>query len=101
VLPVFKLLARMKRVRGTAFDPFSYTAERRAERMLIAEYEQGMEEILDELCQANHDDAVALANLPDEVRGFGHIKTTSIEQMQQCRRELLQSFRNPAQRVAA
>jgi indolepyruvate ferredoxin oxidoreductase len=101
VLPVFKLLARMKRLRGTAFDLFGYTAERCAERMLIAEYEQDVEEILAELCQANHQEAVALASLADEVRGFGHIKTASIEQMRRRRQELLQSFRNPAQRAAA
>jgi indolepyruvate ferredoxin oxidoreductase len=101
VLPVFKLLARLKRLRGTAFDPFGYTAERRAERALITEYERSIEEILAGLCQANHDDAVTLAGLPDQVRGFGHIKTASIEQMQRHREELLDAFRNPAQRAAA
>jgi indolepyruvate ferredoxin oxidoreductase len=101
VLPVFKLLSRLKGLRGTAFDPFGYSAERRAERTLIAEYEHTVEELLDGLCQANHDDAVAIANLPEQVRGFGHIKAASIEQMSVRRRELLQSFRNPSQRAAA
>jgi indolepyruvate ferredoxin oxidoreductase len=101
VLPVFKLLRRLKGLRGTAFDPFGYSAERRAERRLIAEYENTVEQLLDGLCQANHDDAVAIANLPEQVRGFGHIKTAGIEQMHRRREELLQSFANPAQRVAA
>jgi indolepyruvate ferredoxin oxidoreductase len=101
VIPVFKLLARLKGLRGTAFDPFGYTAERRAERKLIAEYEETVEEILGDLCQANYDDAVALADLPSQVRGFGHIKSAGIEAMHRRRRELLASFRNPAQRAAA
>ena len=101
VLPVFKLLSRLKGLRGTVFDPFGYSAERRTERMLIAEYERTVEELLDGLCQENYDDAVAIASLPEQVRGFGHIKTASIEQMHAHRRELLQSFRNPSQRAAA
>ena len=101
VLPVFKLLRRLKGLRGTAFDPFGYSTERRAERRLIAEYENTLEQLLDGLCQANHDDAVAIANLPEQVRGFGHIKAAGIEQMHRRREELLQSFANPAQRVAA
>jgi indolepyruvate ferredoxin oxidoreductase len=101
VLPVFKLLTRLKGLRGTAFDPFGYSAERRCERALIAEYEKTVEELLDGLCQANYDDAVAIANLPEQVRGFGHIKAAGIETMRARREELLQSFRNPAQRVAA
>jgi indolepyruvate ferredoxin oxidoreductase len=101
VLPVFKLLTRLKGLRGTAFDLFGYSAERRAERALIAEYEQTIEELLDGLCQANYDDAVAIANTPEQVRGFAHIKAASIEQMRARREALLQSFNNPAQRVAA
>ncbi len=101
VLPVFKLLSRLKGLRGTVFDPFGYSAERRAERMLIAEYEHTVEQLLDGLCQANYDDAVAIVSLPEQVRGFGHIKAASIEQMSVRRRELLQSFRNPSQRAAA
>jgi len=101
VLPVFSVLARLKGLRGTRLDLFGYTAERRAERMLIAEYEQTLEEVLGELCQANYEDAVALADLAEQVCGFGHIKMASIAKMRQRRGELLHSFRNPAQRAAA
>ena len=101
MLPLFKVLARMKGLRGTAFDLFGYGAERRAERALIGEYERTVEELLDGLCQANHEDAVAIADLPDEIRGFGHVKKASIEQARTRRETLLQSFRNPAQRAAA
>jgi len=101
VLPVFKLLRRLKGLRGTAFDPFGYSAERRSERALIAEYEKTLEELLDGLCQANYDDGVAIADLPEQVRGFGHVKAAAIEQMRARRGELLQSFRNPTQSAAA
>jgi indolepyruvate ferredoxin oxidoreductase len=101
VLPLFKVLARMKGLRGTAFDLFGYGAERRAERALIAEYERTVEELLDGLCQTNYEDAVAIAELPDGIRGFGHVKKASIEQARTRRETLLQSFRNPAQRAAA
>jgi len=101
VLPLFKVLTRMKGLRGTAFDPFGYSAERRAERALIGEYERTVEELLNGLCQANHDDAVTIADLPDGIRGFGHVKRASIERMRTRRETLLQSFRNPPQRAAA
>ena len=101
VLPVFKVLARLKGLRGTALDPFGHTAERRAERAQIAEYERTVEELLDGLCQANYDDAVTIADLPEEIRGFGHIKAAAIEKVRARRDTLLQSFRNPAQRAAA
>ena len=74
--------------------------EEEPEEILI-KLEETVEELLDGLCQANYDDAVAIANLPEQVRGFGHIKTAGIETMRARREELLQSFKNPAQRVAA
>ena len=95
------MLARLKGLRGSAFDLFGYTAERRAERALIEEYEVTVEELLDGLCQANHEDAVAIAELPDAVRGFGHVKAAAIDKMRARRTALLQSFRNPAERAAA
>ncbi|MDX1433030.1 MAG: indolepyruvate ferredoxin oxidoreductase family protein [Gammaproteobacteria bacterium] len=101
VLPIFGLLARLKGLRGSAFDPFGYTAERRSERALISEYEATLEEILGNLSPANYDDAVAIAGLATEVRGFGHVKMASIEKMRARRATLLDAFRNPAQRAAA
>ena len=74
VLPAFRVLARIKAVRGTAFDVFGKTAERRGERALIADY-MGL---VDEFCATLDRDrfavALQLANLPDEIRGFGHVK---------------------------
>ena len=74
VLPAFRVLARIKAVRGTAFDVFGKTAERRGERALIADYMA----LVDEFCATLDRDrfavALRLANLPDDIRGFGHVK---------------------------
>ena len=55
-------------------DPFGYSAERRTERRLIADYEALLATIIAELSPANHTTAVALASIPEKIRGFGHVK---------------------------
>jgi indolepyruvate ferredoxin oxidoreductase len=74
MLPLFRLLAKFKGLRGTAFDPFGRTAERRTERQLIADYEAMLDEVLAKLTPANHPVAVGLAAIPEKIRGFGHVK---------------------------
>ncbi|HEY2133012.1 MAG TPA: indolepyruvate ferredoxin oxidoreductase family protein [Acetobacteraceae bacterium] len=81
LLSSFGLLAKFRFLRGTALDPFGHTAERRAERALITEYEALIEEILTHLSAATLPVAVQLASLPDKIRGFGHIKESSIRQV--------------------
>jgi indolepyruvate ferredoxin oxidoreductase len=71
---VFRLLARFRKLRGTFFDPFGYASERRVERLLAAEYETTLRLILDRLTPDNHRLAVGLAQYPEKIRGFGHIK---------------------------
>lgn len=66
-----KLLARLKRLRGTPFDIFGHSAERKMERALIAQYERDMDEVLPQLSEATREAIVALARLPLEIRGFG------------------------------
>jgi indolepyruvate ferredoxin oxidoreductase len=61
-------------LRGTAFDPFGRTEERRTERALIAEYRACIEELLAGLSAANHAAAVEIARLPEQIRGYGHVK---------------------------
>ena len=68
------LLARGKVLRGTAFDPFGYSAERRMERQLMLEYEQTLERLLQPLSPALLEDAAEIAALPDAIRGYGWIK---------------------------
>lgn len=71
---VFKVLARCKRLRGTWLDIFSYSAERRLERELVLDYERALAVMVAQLNAGNYQDAVKLASLPQEVRGFGYIK---------------------------
>jgi indolepyruvate ferredoxin oxidoreductase len=86
---VFKLLKRLKGLRGTPLDPFGYTEERRTERALIREYEQMVEQLLQGLSSQNHALAVQIASLPEEIRGYGHIKMKSIAAARKKRGELL------------
>ncbi|PTD94976.1 indolepyruvate ferredoxin oxidoreductase family protein [Pseudothauera lacus] len=71
-------LARGKALRGSWFDPFGHTAERRMERALAAAYAQQLEALLPRLTAERLADAVALATLADRVRGFGHVKLASL-----------------------
>ncbi|GIL02565.1 MAG: indolepyruvate ferredoxin oxidoreductase [Alphaproteobacteria bacterium] len=95
MLTAMRLLARMKRLRGTAFDPFGRSPERRTERRLIADYEAMLAEIIGALGADNHRFAVALARLPDEIRGFGPVKQAAIERADKERADLLAQFRAP------
>jgi len=70
----FKLLARLKGLRGTALDVFGRTEERRGERALVAEYRASIEELLAGLTADNHTLAVEIARLPEQIRGYGHVK---------------------------
>jgi indolepyruvate ferredoxin oxidoreductase len=74
LLPAFRLLAKLKFLRGTAFDPFGRTQERRTERKLIEDYQAMLDRVLDALTPDNHQVAVALAAIPEKIRGFGHVK---------------------------
>ncbi|SMH31518.1 indolepyruvate ferredoxin oxidoreductase family protein [Azospirillum agricola] len=79
ILPVFRGLAALKGLRGTAFDPFGHTAERRMERALIARYEATVAEIVERLSAETLATAVELAALPLEIRGFGPVKQRALE----------------------
>jgi indolepyruvate ferredoxin oxidoreductase len=74
LLPAFRLLAKFKFLRGTAFDPFGRSLERRTERGLIADYEAMLDNVLPSLTPENHHLAVGLAAIPEKIRGFGHVK---------------------------
>ncbi|MFD1882086.1 indolepyruvate ferredoxin oxidoreductase family protein [Paracoccus pacificus] len=93
VMPLFRLLARMKGLRGTALDPFGYLGERRRERAAIAEFETDMAEILPNVTPATMEIARELAELPLSVRGYGPIKDAAAEQAARRRAELLAQFR--------
>jgi indolepyruvate ferredoxin oxidoreductase len=99
---VFTILRKLKGLRGTAFDIFGYTAERRLERRLIEDYETLTRTLIDGLTPENHSIAVELAELAWEIRGFGHVKEVTIENVKRRERELLADFhgRSPTVRAA-
>ena len=79
MLSVFRLLAKLRRLRGTPLDIFGRSEERKTERRLIREYEVTIEQILDQLSPPNYTAAVDLAALPLEIRGFGHVKEANLK----------------------
>ncbi len=102
MLPAFKMLAKLKFLRGTAFDPFGRTAERKVERALIGEYETLVGELLAGLSATNHELAVRLASVPDDIKGYGHVKDAHLAKARRKLDELLQRWRNPeAAKIAA
>ena len=101
MLRAMALLARGKRLRGTAFDPFGRSAERRTERRLIADYRAVVEELLAGLTLDNHDLAVEIARLPEQIRGYGHVKQRHLDSVRRREAELLALFRAPATRLSA
>jgi len=102
MLPVFKVLKSFKFLRGTALDPFGYTEERRIERALTREYEETVERLLPALTPQNHATAVQIAAIPEEIRGFGHIKARSLSAARHKREELLARYEaGPAAERAA
>ena len=96
MMPVFRVLARLKGLRGTALDVFGYSDERRRERQLIVDYEKAIEEILAGLSRDNHATAVAIAGIPEEIRGFGPVKARNLEKAKANEAELLARFRAPS-----
>ncbi|HWU05531.1 MAG TPA: DUF6537 domain-containing protein, partial [Streptomyces sp.] len=77
--PAFQALYRMRRVRGTRLDLFGYAEVRRIERALVTEYRRTIEEILDRLDGTSLPQAVEIAELPDLVRGYEHVKLAGVE----------------------
>ena len=96
MLPVFRLLAKGKRLRGTALDVFGYSAERKLERQMIADYEKLMDEIAERLTPASHATAVALASLALDIKGYGHIKERNYKAAKARETALLAELRNPS-----
>lgn len=90
---VFRALAPMKRLRGTSLDVFGKTAERRMEKALVREYFDLINEFGQSLDEVNRDVAVRLAKLPDDIRGYGHVKTRNAERAATQRETLLRQYR--------
>ncbi|HYB71464.1 MAG TPA: DUF6537 domain-containing protein, partial [Candidatus Bathyarchaeia archaeon] len=87
--PAFRVLRGMKGLRGTSFDVFGYAHVRRIERALIGEYRQMLETVLVRLSPVTHDAAVAVAELPDEIRGYEQIKIDNVARFREKARQLI------------
>jgi len=92
MLPLMKLLARGKRLRGTAFDVFGRTEERRMERALIGAYRDRIESLLPSLDAERLKLATEIAALPLQMRGFGHVKLANVALARVREAELLHRF---------
>ncbi len=102
MLAAFRVLARLKGLRGGVFDIFGMTEERRMERALIGEYRASIEEVLQSLNVANHGTAVEIARIPELIKGFGHVKVRHLKVARGKWSELMAAYRNPhAARQAA
>jgi indolepyruvate ferredoxin oxidoreductase len=95
MMPAFRMLAGLKRLRGTRLDIFGYTEERKMERRLIEEFEATIEEILGALDHNNHALAVEIAQVPESMRGFGHVKEKNVRLAKGREALLLARFRDP------
>jgi indolepyruvate ferredoxin oxidoreductase len=93
MLGVFRILAKFRVLRGTPLDPFGYTAERRMERKLIADYVTLIGELSQNVTRDNHTLAVALASVPEKIRGFGPVKERHLAAAQADVAALREQFR--------
>ncbi len=100
VFTAFKLLARLKGLRGSALDVFGYTAERRGERQLILDYAKTIETLLAGLGHDRHALAVEIAKLPEQIRGYGHVKEANLAKVRAKWDELLAAYKAPVETKA-
>ena len=92
MLPAFRVLAQLRFLRGTALDIFGYSAERRMERALIGEYEATLDKLLEGLDEGNYATAVELASVPEQIRGYGHVKDQHLEKARALEERLWRRF---------
>ncbi|MGB3447052.1 MAG: indolepyruvate ferredoxin oxidoreductase family protein [Xanthobacteraceae bacterium] len=95
ILPLFRLLAKMKGLRGTPFDVFGYNKDRKMERELIAGYERDIETVLRLVSPANIDIAIELLSLPDRIRGYGPVKEKAVKEVRARYEQLAKDLVNP------
>lgn len=93
IFVVFRVLARMKGLRGTPLGVFGRSAERRLERRLVSDYELLLAELVSTLTPEHHALAVRLAQVPEGVRGFGHVKLKSTAEAATIRSDLRREYR--------
>jgi indolepyruvate ferredoxin oxidoreductase len=94
MMSAFGLLAKFRGLRGTPFDLFGYSHERKTERRLIADYEALLSEITTKLSPENHALCVALAAIPEKIRGYGHVKARHLKAAKAEEADLLARLRD-------
>jgi indolepyruvate ferredoxin oxidoreductase len=95
MMPVFRTLAKLKGLRGTAFDIFGYSPDRKLERELIAAYEKDVATVLGLLSPVTLDTAVEILSLPERIRGYGPVKEKAVEAARIRYAELSRDLVNP------
>ncbi len=101
MMKLMPLLAGLRGLRGGAWDIFGRTDERRMERQLISDYESTMAEVLAGLNHDNHAMATRIAEVPDRMRGFGHVKEKAVAKAKEAEAEMLEYFRSPSEQISA
>jgi len=94
MLKAMKGLARLRGLRSGPLDPFRFGADRKLDRRLLAEYEALLDELMARLSDGNHATALALAKLPEEVRGYGPVREAAAEKADERRTRLLEELRS-------
>ena len=97
----FSVMAWFKFLRGTAFDPFGRTHERRRERALIVEYKAIVDELLSGLTAKNVGLATEIASIPEQIRGYGHVKERHLKAAKARESELLEAFKSGKAKMPA
>jgi indolepyruvate ferredoxin oxidoreductase len=100
VKSAFGVLSKMKGLRGTSFDIFGRTAERKMERALIEEYKASIDELLQTLNAGNLSQAVEIARIPEEIRGYGHVKERSVKTAKEKWARLMNAYRSGSAKAA-
>ena len=95
MLTAFRWLARLKGLRGGPLDFFGRTEERRAERALIQQYRASLEEVLKSLSADNHAAAVEVARIPEQIKGYGHVKERNLKAARERWEALMAQWRQP------
>src|SRR4029079_9324279 len=101
MFPVFRLLAKLRFLRGSVFDVFGRTQERKKQRALIVEYETTLHDLLARLEPDTHALCVQIASVPDEIRGFGHVMERHLQAAKAKEAKLIAALHAPAERAAA
>jgi indolepyruvate ferredoxin oxidoreductase len=95
MLSAFRVLSKLKSLRGTPFDIFGATAERRAERALPGEYRLSIEQVIASLNPSNHPQAVEIARIPEQIKGFGHVKERNLTAARVQWHQLMAQWQHP------